>query len=99
MRIAEEIGLGIHDRSTQFCALLLNDAGCSTNASKITALYGAAGHAVQRGRTQIDHTSAMANLGHAMRDARHDRVPRPRGVPARAQDGGRRGPRRPALAA
>jgi len=69
MRIAEELGLGADDRSALFYALLLKDAGCSTNASKIAALYGADDHAVQRERTQIDHTSAMANLGHAMRNA------------------------------
>jgi HD-GYP domain-containing protein (c-di-GMP phosphodiesterase class II) len=69
MRIAQAIGLGADDRSALFYALLLKDAGCSTNASKIAALYGADDHAVQRERSQIDYRSAAANLGHAMRNA------------------------------
>ena len=69
MRIAEAVGVGAVDRSALFYALLLKDAGCSTNASKLAALYGADDHAVQRERTHIDHRSAAANLAHAMRNA------------------------------
>lgn len=69
MRIAAAVGLGADAGSALFYALLLKDAGCSTNASKIAALYGADDHAVQRERTHIDHTSPIANLGHAVRNA------------------------------
>jgi HD-GYP domain-containing protein (c-di-GMP phosphodiesterase class II) len=69
MRIAREIGLDGEESSALFYALLLKDAGCSTNASKIAALYGADDHVVQRERTHIDHRSAAANLGHALRNA------------------------------
>jgi len=40
MRIGERLGLSEEDRSALFYALLLKDAGCSSNASKITALFG-----------------------------------------------------------
>jgi putative nucleotidyltransferase with HDIG domain len=69
MRIARAVGLGTAEQSSIFYALLLKDAGCSTNASKIAALYGADDHAVQRERSHIDHRSAAANLGHAIRNA------------------------------
>lgn len=40
MRIAEELGLGVEERSALYYALLLKDAGCSSNAAKMTALFG-----------------------------------------------------------
>lgn len=40
MRIAEELGLGTADRSALYYALLLKDAGCSTNAGRMAALFG-----------------------------------------------------------
>jgi HD-GYP domain-containing protein (c-di-GMP phosphodiesterase class II) len=69
MRIAAEAGLSADERSGLFYALLLKDAGCSTNASKIAALYGADDHVVQRERSRIDHRRATANLVHAARTA------------------------------
>ena len=41
MRIGEEIGLDDDERSSLFYALLLKDAGCSSNAAKLSALFGA----------------------------------------------------------
>jgi HD-GYP domain-containing protein (c-di-GMP phosphodiesterase class II) len=41
MRIAEEIGLDDANRSALYYALLLKDAGCSSNAAKMSALFGA----------------------------------------------------------
>ena len=41
MRLAEEVGLEIDDRAALFYALLLKDAGCSSNAAKISSLFGA----------------------------------------------------------
>jgi putative nucleotidyltransferase with HDIG domain len=40
MRIAESLGLDADDRSALYYALLLKDAGCSTNASRMAALFG-----------------------------------------------------------
>lgn len=41
MRVAERLGLDGEARSALFYALLLKDAGCSSNASRISALFGA----------------------------------------------------------
>lgn len=40
MRLAEEVGLSVEERSALYYALLLKDAGCSSNAAKMTALFG-----------------------------------------------------------
>ena len=40
MRIAESLGLGTEDRSALYYALLLKDAGCSSNATRMAALFG-----------------------------------------------------------
>ncbi|MGI8910333.1 MAG: hypothetical protein ACR2JR_07250 [Rubrobacteraceae bacterium] len=40
MMIGERVGLSNEDRSALFYALLLKDAGCSSNASKLAALFG-----------------------------------------------------------
>jgi hypothetical protein len=39
MRIADRLGLDEERRSALFCALLLKDAGCSSNASKMSTLF------------------------------------------------------------
>src|SRR5215207_8300578 len=41
MRIAEAIGLDADERSALYYALLLKDAGCSSNAGRMVALFGA----------------------------------------------------------
>jgi putative nucleotidyltransferase with HDIG domain len=40
MRIAEEVGLSASDRSALYYAILLKDAGCSSNAGRMAALFG-----------------------------------------------------------
>jgi putative nucleotidyltransferase with HDIG domain len=40
MRIAEELGLSIEDRSDLYYSLLMKDAGCSTNASRMFQILG-----------------------------------------------------------
>ena len=47
MRIAEEIGLSQEDRTALYYALLLKDAGCSSNAAKMSALFGTDDRAVK----------------------------------------------------
>src|SRR5262245_48389524 len=48
MRLAEEIGLDARARSDLFYALLLKDAGCSANASRMAALFCADDAEVKR---------------------------------------------------
>jgi HD-GYP domain-containing protein (c-di-GMP phosphodiesterase class II) len=40
LRIADELGLGERDRADLHLAMLLKDAGCSSNAAKMFALFG-----------------------------------------------------------
>lgn len=48
MRLADVAGLEVRQRSALFYGLLLKDAGCSSNAAKVSALYHAADHSVKR---------------------------------------------------
>jgi HD-GYP domain-containing protein (c-di-GMP phosphodiesterase class II) len=47
MRLAEEAGVGEADRAALYYALLLKDAGCSSNAAKMAALFGSADQVVK----------------------------------------------------
>jgi putative nucleotidyltransferase with HDIG domain len=48
MRIADELGLDAAARSHLFYALLMKDAGCTANSSKMAALFGADDHEAKR---------------------------------------------------
>jgi HD-GYP domain-containing protein (c-di-GMP phosphodiesterase class II) len=54
MRIAEEIGLDADDRSALYYALLLKDAGCSSNAARMAALFGSDDHFVKPRMKAVD---------------------------------------------
>ena len=41
MRLAESVGIGAKERSALYYALLLKDAGCSSNAGRMASLFGA----------------------------------------------------------
>ncbi len=56
MRLAEELRLGTADASALFYALLLKDLGCSSNAAKMTYLFGADDRAVKHSVRMIDWT-------------------------------------------
>jgi putative nucleotidyltransferase with HDIG domain len=62
MRLADEVRLSLEDRSALFYALLLKDVGCSSNAAKITYLFGADDRPVKRSIRMIDWTRARDNL-------------------------------------
>lgn len=47
MRLGESLGLGSGDRSALYYALLLKDAGCSSNAERFANLFGAADQTVK----------------------------------------------------
>lgn len=57
MRVAERLGLDADTRSALFYALLLKDAGCSSNASKMSALFEADDMEVKRKVKTVDWTS------------------------------------------
>jgi HD-GYP domain-containing protein (c-di-GMP phosphodiesterase class II) len=48
MRVAEEIGLPTEQRSALFYALLLKDAGCSSNAARVCSLFRSDDRSVKR---------------------------------------------------
>jgi HD-GYP domain-containing protein (c-di-GMP phosphodiesterase class II) len=60
MRLAEELGLDADARSDLFYALLLKDAGCSANAARMAALFGADDHAIKSSSKRIDWAGQFA---------------------------------------
>lgn len=72
MRIAAQIGLGHEQRSALFYALLMKDAGCSSNAARISALFAADDQDVKRDRKLTYWPGARASLGHVTRTAGAD---------------------------
>jgi HD-GYP domain-containing protein (c-di-GMP phosphodiesterase class II) len=59
MRIAEEIGLDPAARSDLFYALLIKDAGCSANSSRMAALFGADDLLAKRTSKRVDWARAL----------------------------------------
>lgn len=62
MRLAEQIGLGDEDRSALFYALLLKDAGCSSNAARIADLFAADDRTVKRASKRADLARPAARM-------------------------------------
>jgi putative nucleotidyltransferase with HDIG domain len=68
MRLADEVGLEVQQRSALFYGLLLKDAGCSSNAAKVAALYHADDHSVKRQVKTINHKNVPEALGYVWRN-------------------------------
>ena len=62
MRLAKELQLSTGDRFALFYALLLKDLGCSSNAAKITYLFGADDHLVKRSARMTDLTNPITAI-------------------------------------
>ena len=73
MRLAEEVGLEIDDRAALFYALLLKDAGCSSNAAKISSLFGADDLIAKRNVKTVNHSYLPEALGYVLRNASNRR--------------------------
>ena len=69
MRIAEQLELDDATCSSLFHAALLKDAGCSSNAAKVAALYGASDADVKRDRKTTDHLRPAESLRHLARSS------------------------------
>ena len=54
MRIAEQLQLPADDRSDLFYALLMKDAGCSSNAARVSQLFGGDDQEAKRGLWERD---------------------------------------------
>jgi HD-GYP domain-containing protein (c-di-GMP phosphodiesterase class II) len=68
MRLGAQIGMDEGQRSSLFYALLLKDAGCSSNSAKVAALYGNSDAAVKRDRKVTDHLRPAQSLRHLLRN-------------------------------
>jgi putative nucleotidyltransferase with HDIG domain len=69
MQLAGALGLDDTTRSSLFYALLLKDAGCSSNAAKVAALFGADDAIVKSTRRLTDTSSVRDSLVHLTRTA------------------------------
>ena len=79
MRLADVLGLEPGERSSLFYALLLKDAGCSTNASKVAALFGDDDLAVKHDRKLTNHLRPAESVRHLVRNTRPGASPVARG--------------------
>ena len=75
MRLAAAIDLDETTRSSIFYALLLKDAGCSSNAAKVSSLFDADDPVVKSSRRLTDTSSTSQALRHAARTVAPDRSP------------------------
>ena len=62
MRLAQVIGLDAESRSDLYYALLLKDAGCSANAARMAALFGADDHVAKRTSKRVDWSGKLPAL-------------------------------------
>lgn len=67
MRIAESLDLTPSDRSSLYYALLLKDAGCSSNAARMAALFGSDDQYVKPRMKVVDWHKRMRLAAHTMR--------------------------------
>jgi HD-GYP domain-containing protein (c-di-GMP phosphodiesterase class II) len=67
MRLAESLRLSPEERSALFYALLLKDAGCSSNAARLSSLFQADDLTLKHDHKLIDWTSPLDALRYAFR--------------------------------
>jgi putative nucleotidyltransferase with HDIG domain len=78
MRLAQALELDAVERSRVFYALLLKDAGCSANAAKMAALFGADDHVAKRTSKRIDWSGRLPALTWSLRTVAPGGSPRRR---------------------
>ena len=77
MRLADELGLVDEtERSDLFYALLLKDAGCSANSSRMAALFGTDDHVAKRTSKRVDWARPWPAFVWASRIAARGQGPR-----------------------
>jgi putative nucleotidyltransferase with HDIG domain len=75
MQLAGCLDLDESARSSLFYALLLKDAGCSSNAAKVAALFGADDAMIKSSRRLTDTSSTWQTVLHLLRSAAPDGSP------------------------
>ena len=68
MRIAEQLSLSHEEKCALFYGLLLKDLGCSSNASKVCALFGSDDHRLKCDLKTTNWTSTLDSAGYVMRN-------------------------------
>jgi putative nucleotidyltransferase with HDIG domain len=68
MRIAGELSLALDEKCALFYGLLLKDLGCSSNASKVCALFGSDDRRVKCDLKTTDWSNVMDSVGYVMRN-------------------------------
>lgn len=72
MRLAQETGLPADQQSSLFYALLMKDAGCSSNSAKVCALFGHNDIVIKRDGKTVDTDSLKAMVGYISRNLAPD---------------------------
>jgi HD-GYP domain-containing protein (c-di-GMP phosphodiesterase class II) len=75
MRLAEQIGLADEERSSLFYALLLKDAGCSSNAARLSTLFAADDRAAKRAMKLTDWSKPGALAAYTWKHVEPGRGP------------------------
>lgn len=93
MRLANQLGLGVQDQSDLYYALLLKDAGCSSNAARLCQLFGTDDRILKHDHKLIDWTrkgpAASYALKHVGGNSVIDRLGRVAAIAATAEKVGR----------
>ncbi|MGZ6705932.1 MAG: HD-GYP domain-containing protein [Solirubrobacteraceae bacterium] len=82
MRLAGALDLDADQRSALYYALLLKDAGCSSNAAHVASLFGGDDRIIKHERTLVDRSSKLAFAAYVARNVRPGAGPltRARGI-------------------
>ena len=75
MRIADEIQLDADERSDLFYALLMKDAGCSSNAARVFQLFGGDDQNAKRGLWERDWRKWGEMIAYALEYTEPERSP------------------------
>lgn len=75
MRLGEALGLSAEERSALFYALLLKDAGCSSNAARLSSLFQADDLTLKHDHKLIDWTRPLDALRYAFQHTLPDAPP------------------------
>jgi HD-GYP domain-containing protein (c-di-GMP phosphodiesterase class II) len=78
MRLADQLQLSAAARSDLFYALLLKDAGCTANAARMAALFGADDHDAKHSAKRVDWASPLSAFVWSVRTVAPGQSPRAR---------------------
>jgi HD-GYP domain-containing protein (c-di-GMP phosphodiesterase class II) len=76
MRLAQELRLAGETRADLFYALLLKDAGCTANAARMAAIFGADDHALKHSAKRVDWARRLPAFIWSVRSVAPKKPPR-----------------------